>query len=35
MKTKNRIFAIPAETIATPPNPNTAATIATSKKTKA
>ena len=26
MKTKNRIFAIPADTIATPPNPNTAAT---------
>lgn len=35
MKTKNRILAIPAETTATPPNPNMAATIAINKKTKA
>jgi len=35
INTKNRIFAIPADTIATPPNPRIAATIAINKKTKA
>lgn len=35
IKTKNNIFAIPAEAAATPPNPNTPAIIATIKNVKA